>query len=94
MFTLTLDANLIQAAGYEPDESSSVGIMLDGQERVLNTIVGDGNGGPNISTGFQSYSVPFSTGAGDHTVVLFCRNSEKTVAVEVTSCVFDNVRID
>ena len=92
--TLTLDTNLIQAEGYEPNENSEIGIMIDNRSLVLNTIVGDGNGGGAIGTGFQRFNISFDITAGTHSVSLFCRNSAKTVASEVTNCIFDNVLIE
>ena len=92
-FILSLDANLVQAPDYEANESSEVGIMINGQSLTLNQVAGNGNGGGNVSTGFQSYNVSFTVGAGNHTVSLFCRNSAKTFNNEETECTFDNVVI-
>ena len=92
--TLSLDTKLVQAEGYEPNENSEIGIMIDDRSLVLNTIVGDGNGGGEIGTGFQRFNVVFDITAGTHSVSLFCRNSAKTAAAEVTNCTFDNVIIE
>jgi len=92
--TLSLDTNLVQAEGYEPNENSEIGIMIDNRSLVLNTIVGDGNGGGVIGTGFQRFNVSFDITAGTHSVSLFCRNSAKTVSSEITNCTFDNVLIE
>ena len=67
--------------------------MINGQSLTLNQVAGNGNGGGNVSTGFQSYNVSFTVGAGNHTVSLFCRNSAKTFNNEETECTFDNVVI-
>ena len=91
---LSLDGNLVQTSEYEANESSEIGIMIDNRSLVLNTVVGDGNGGGNIGTGFQRYNISFDITAGSHTVSLFCRNSAKTFANESTTCTFDNVRIE
>jgi len=92
--TLSLDGNLVQAEGYESNESSEIGVMIDNRSLVLNTVVGDGNGGGAIGTGFQRYNVAFDITAGTHSVSLFCRNSDKTATAEVTTCTFDNVVIE
>jgi len=92
-FTLTLDANLVQASDYEANEFSEVGVRIDGQETVLNRVTGNGNGGGSIGTGFQRYNLQLNLGAGSHSVSLFCRNSEKTFNNESTTCTFDNVVI-
>ncbi len=92
-FTLSLDGNLVQSPDYEVNESSDIGIRIDGQELVLNSVTGDGNGGGNIGTGFQRYDVQLNLTAGTHSISLFCRNSEKTFNNESTSCTFDNVLI-
>ena len=92
--TLSLDGNLVQAEGYEANESSEIGVMIDNRSLVLNTVVGDGNGGGTIGTGFQRYNVSFNITAGTHSVSLFCRNSDKTATAEVTTCTFDNVVIE
>ena len=92
-FTLSLDANLVQTSDYEANESSEVGIIINGQSLTLNEVAGDGNGGSNVSTGFQRYNVSFNVGAGNQTISLFCRNSAKTFNNEETQCTFDNVVI-
>ena len=37
-FTLSVDANLIQTSEYEANEFGQIGVMIDGQLRVLDTI--------------------------------------------------------
>jgi len=92
-FTLSLDANLVQSSEYEANETSEIGIRVDGQELVLNSVAGNGNGGGSVGTGFQRYNVSLNLGSGTHSLSLFCRNSEKTFNNETTTCTFDNVLI-
>jgi len=91
--TLTLDARLVQTADYEADENSEVAIIIDGQILILNRVVGNGNGGDLVGTGFQRYSVALNLNAGSHKISLVCRNNKKTFNNESTACVFDNVLI-
>ena len=93
-FTLSLDANLIQASDYEANEFSQIGIIIDGQRQPLDTITGDGNGGPVMSSGLQTYTIPLDLAAGEHTLSLACFNNQKTLNNETTTCVFDNILIE
>ena len=92
--TLTLDGSLAQSEGYESDENSEIGVMINDQSFVLSTLVGNGNGGGAIGTGLQRYNIAFDAAAGNHRISLFCRNSGKTSSAEVTNCTFDNVVIE
>ena len=92
--TLTVDGSLAQSEGYESDENSEIGVMINDQSFVLNSLVGNGNGGGAIGTGLQRYNIAFDAAAGSHRISLFCRNSGKTNSAEVTNCTFDNVVIE
>ena len=94
LLTLTVDGSLEQSQGYESDENSEIGVMIGDETFVLNTVVGDGNGGGAIGTGLQRYNIAFDAAAGSHRISLFCRNSGKTSGAEVTNCTFDNVTIE
>ena len=94
LFTLSFDGNLIQSSEYEDDEFGQIGIMINNQLRVLDTVTGNGNGGPDLSTGLQTYTVRLNLPAGEHSVSLYCANNEKTFNDETTTCVFDNVVIE
>ena len=93
-FTLSVDANLIQSSEYEANEFGQIGIMINNQLRVLDTIRGNGNGGPDLSTGLQTYTLPVNLPAGQHTLSLYCANNQKTFNNETTTCVFDNLIIE
>ncbi len=92
--TLSLDANLTQSPHYERSEFSEIGVILDGQLIALARIRGNGNGGPDRSTGFRSFSRNLDLGNGNHTLSLNCFNNRKTFRNERTTCRFDNVRIE
>ena len=88
---LSLDARLTQSSEYEGDELSQIGVSIDGQIQVLNSVTGNGNGGTAIGTGFQTYRWNVNVAPGPHNLSLYCFNNKKTFANETTSCVFDNI---
>lgn len=93
--SLSLDARLTQTSEYESDETSQIGVFIDGQLQVLNSVTGDGNGGTAIGTGFQTYRWSINNLApGSHSISLYCFNNKKTFANEITSCVFDNIILE
>ncbi|MCP4984378.1 MAG: hypothetical protein GY935_28235 [Gammaproteobacteria bacterium] len=91
--TLTLDARLVQTSEYESDELSEVLVSVNGQETLLATLTGDGNGGPNQDTGFIPYRVNLSLPAGSNVISLGCFNNKKTYNDESSFCTFDNVSV-
>ena len=91
--TLTLDARLVQTSEYESDERSEVLVSVNGQETLLATLVGDGNGGTNQDTGLNTYQVDLSLPVGSHVISLGCFNNKKTYNDESTLCTFDNVSV-
>ena len=93
-YTLSLDANLTQTSEYEANETSQIGVVIDGELQVLNQINGNGNGGNAVSTGVQSYELNINLDAGNHELSLYCANSEKTFANESTTCSFNSVTLD
>ena len=90
----SVDANLIQAADYESDEFGEIGIVIDGERLVFARLTGNGNGGSIQTTGFQTLSQQLDIGPGSHTISLNCFNNKKTFNNELTTCLFDNVRIE
>lgn len=93
-YSLSLDANLTQSSEYEADEVSRIGVIIDGQLQILNQINGDGNGGNTVGTGLQSYELDLNLNEGSHEIGLYCFNGKKTFANEITTCSFDNIRLD
>ncbi|MEX2962439.1 di-heme oxidoredictase family protein [Microbulbifer sp. TYP-18] len=91
-FTLTaaaevvfdFDFRLIQSSEYESDEVSNAIIAIDGQQTVLASFSGNGNGGGDMNTGITSRSLSRTLSAGQHTVVLGGSNNKKTFNDEVT----------
>lgn len=93
--TLSVDANLFLASDYEPDEYGEVRVIVNNETFTIPQLRldGDGNGGNYQTTGFQSLIQPLSLTAGAHQVTLQCFNNKKTYSNEVTTCVFDNLKI-
>lgn len=69
--------SLDQAADYESDEISQAMIAINGEETVLETFIGDGNGGSPKSSGIQTRSLTFTLPAGEHVLSLGAFNSKK-----------------
>jgi hypothetical protein len=93
--------NLNQSADYEADEISQVLLSIDGELKgvplgnVVAQIVGDGDGGSPISTGWILFERNLGVlSAGTHEVTIGAFNSRKTDANEVTTLYIDNVNID
>ncbi len=84
---------LIIAPGYEPNEFSQVLVSLDdGPAILVDSLTGDGNGGPVQSTGQQSSNVALGLlAAGSHTLTIGGFNNQKTTAGEVTNITLDDV---
>ena len=98
--TLYLRGILTQSPYYEADEKSELLISVDGvlfgaaPNDFLAQIVGDGNTGGSISTGWRLYSLSLGTlGAGSHTLVVGGYNSKKTEATESTTLMIDDVML-
>ena len=107
-FTLTEEAvvtigfryNLTQAANYEADEFSQVLLSLDGTpvgidgNDFIAQINGDGNGGPERSTGWQVVEINLGLlGPGDHELIIGGFNNRKTLADEETILRIDDVLV-
>ena len=84
---------LNQSPHYESDEISQAIISVDGQETVLAELTGDGNSGPQMSTGIQPFSLDIHLEAGDHTLILGGFNNLKNARNEETFASFDDVTV-
>jgi hypothetical protein len=97
--TLDLRYRLRFAANYETDEYGQALLSIDGTlygtggNDYLAQLVGDGNGGFTMDTGWQSVTLtPFLT-AGTHTLTVGGYNNKKTFNDESTEVYFDDVVI-
>jgi len=95
---LYVRGTLTQSPYYEADEKSELLVSVDGVLKgaspndYLAQLVGDGNTGGAISTGWQLYSVNLGTlSAGSHTLVIGGYNSKKTEVTESTTVLIDDV---
>jgi hypothetical protein len=95
---LTFRYRLTQSSEYESDEYSETLVSIDGQLRGLNgvdyvaRIAGNGNGGSDISTGWQQVSVSLGNlSAGSHTLRIGGYNNKKTYLDELTTIIIDDV---
>jgi hypothetical protein len=89
---------LTQTAEYESDERSQVLAAVDGAPLgtagVVAEVVGNGNGGTLITTGFRTFQANLGTlAAGPHTLVIGGFNNQKTLANESTGVVIDDVKV-
>ena len=91
---ISFDFRLIQSADYENDEDSEARISVDGNETVLATFTGNGNGGSDMNTGIQVFSLDLQLNAGNHTLILGAFNNKKTASNEETFVSYDNVRVE
>lgn len=98
--SLSLWYELRQTGEYENDEYSEMLITLDGTlfgmtpNDYVAQIVGDGSGGPEITTGWQQFSISFGTlSAGTHTLAVGGYNNKKTTVNETTWITVDNVLV-
>ena len=100
-FTLDVDMSvslsfvyeLIQAADYETDEFSQVLYSVTGATPVVvDQVTGDGNPGPILTTGVQTYNGDIGAlAAGDYTLSIGGLNNKKTWNTESTEVVIDDV---
>ena len=97
---ITFQYNLIQDAGYEDDEYSQVMMSFDGTLYGTNgndyiaQITGDGNGGSNLTTGWQTFTLNLNQiAAGDHSLTIGAFNNKKTWDTEVTTFRIDDVQV-
>ncbi len=99
LVTVSLRYNLTIDAGYENDEYAeallSVNGVLHGDavDNALARLTGDGNGGSDASTGWQSYVTQIPLDAGTHTLIAGAYNNKKTVDSEFSTAAFDDIRV-
>ncbi len=98
--TLTFRYNMTQTSTYESDEFSQVLVSVDGTlygsggNDYVAQITGDGNGGPALTTGWQTFTVDIGTlSPGTHTITLGGYNNKKTFNNESTDIRFDDVQL-
>jgi len=87
----SIRASLTQTSEYESDEFSQIALRINGTRTVLATLAGDGNGGVDVTTGTQQYSVNAQLDSGRNTIELVCFNNLKTTASESTECRFNSL---
>ena len=98
--TMTFRYNLTQASDYEADEFSEALlavddslVIVDGND-FLAQITGNGNGGPDQTTGWVPIAVNLGTlEAGTHTITIGAFNNKKTFNNESTEILIDDVTI-
>jgi len=95
---LYLRGSLTQSPFYESDEKSQLLVSLDGvlvgvsPNDYLVQVVGDGDTGPEITTGWRLYSLNLGTlSAGTHSLAIGGYNSKKNTATESTTIRIDDV---
>lgn len=98
--TVSFRYNLTQTPEYERDELSQALISVDGilygqpPNNFVAQVVGNGDGGPSITTGWQLFQVDLGTlPAGSHTVIIGGFNNKKTVSDESTTVFIDDVSV-
>ncbi|GEM_PF-2728969 len=97
---ITFMYNLTQSPNYEDDEYSDILLSIDGVLKGIDTndyitrIYGDGDGGNNISTGWQQFTATVPLSAGKHSIVIGGYNNKKTDKNEVTTAIFDDIVVE
>ena len=90
--TLTFRYNMTQAQDYESNEYSEIYFSLNGVATQVTRITGNGNGGGEQSTGWQTYEVSIGQlDAGVHTLAIGGYNNQKTHQNESTEILIDDV---
>lgn len=85
---------LVVDMNYESDEFGEMIVSLDGDERVIQRLTGDGNGGSDgTATGTANTEIWLNVGTGSHTVILGGYNNKKTFNDEFTRVRLDHVKI-
>ena len=98
--TLEFDYKLTINANYESDEYGEVLVTVDSQQPgssgndYVARVTGNGNGGANDTTGWQTFTVNLGTlSAGSHTLTLGGYNNKKTYNNENSEILIDNVSV-
>lgn len=91
---------LTQSANYEPDEYSETLVAVDGMlyglggNDYIARIVGNGEGGLEVTTDWQQATINIGTlAAGSHTIAIGVHNNKKTSAIENSNILIDDVLI-
>jgi hypothetical protein len=97
---LSLRYRLTQSPNYEADEFSEILVSIDGAlvgtagKNYVERIAGNGEGGPEVTTGWQRVEVGLGNlPDGNHTVTIGVYNNKKTSAVETTELLIDDVTL-
>jgi len=96
---ITFMYNLSQSPNYENDEFSDMLLSVDGvligtgANDYISRITGNGNGGGDITTGWQTFDVTLPMTAGNHTITIGGYNNKKTDSNEETTILIDDVSI-
>ncbi len=93
--SLSFNYELLISTQYEADEYSQVLVSIDGGAPItVDELFGDGNGGPDQTTGLQAAALDLgSLAAGDHTLAIGGYNSKKTWSDEFTEITIDDVMV-
>ena len=98
---ITFDYDLTQTPSYEANELSQVLLSLNGKrigrafDDVVDQVKGDGDGGPNVTTGWKTFSRSLGRlDPGTYTVAIGGLNNQKNAANESTTILVDNVVLE
>jgi hypothetical protein len=96
--TLSFFYNLTASGSYEVDEFSQVLLSVDGAlvgrgpDDFVDQLVGDGNSGPDLSTGWQQFQVELGQlSPGMHVIIVGGYNNMKHQSNEWTEVLLDDV---
>jgi hypothetical protein len=90
--TLDFDWRQIQSPDFESNEFTQVLVKVDGTTFTVDTIFGNGNGGPDRDSGPQSATINLGTlSAGTHTITIGGFVNQKTFSNEFVDVYFDDV---
>lgn len=96
---ITFDYRLWSSERFEPDEYCEALFSLDGTlygtgtDDFLAKQTGDGNGLPNMDTGWLPYTVTLNLGDGPHTMIVGGFLKKSTETIEIAQAVYDNVSV-
>ncbi len=93
--SLSFSYELLISTQYEADEYSQVLLSLDGGAPItVDELFGDGNGGPDQTTGLQDFVLDLGLlEAGTHSLAIGGYNSKKTWSDEFTEITVDDVLV-
>ncbi|GAB4361081.1 MAG: hypothetical protein Kow00114_15320 [Kiloniellaceae bacterium] len=93
--TLSFLYELNTGNDYESNEFTQVLVSIDGGAPILvDQLTGDGNGGPDLTAGPQTFTALIGTlAAGSHTLAIGGYNNQKTWNLEESHLVIDDVRL-